>query len=223
MSNTRVELVSVNVAKPGYLGERRGRMVESGIFKKPVENDGISISLTNLAGDGQADLRNHGGLDKAVYAYPVDHLPAWTRELQPDSPFGPGSFGENLSTSGWLESAVFIGDVWQWGDAVLQVSQPRYPCFKLGMSLNRPRVVKAMVNNARTGWYLRVLEPGAAPIAGPISVIEHGEGAISVTEAHLARLPHAAFELIERVASAPALAQGLRQGLREALETPVAP
>lgn len=223
MSNVLVELVSVNVATPGYLGERRGRLVESGILKKPVRGNTIAVSPANLAGDGQADLRNHGGFDKAVYAYPAGHLPAWTLELQPDHPYAPGSFGENLSTSGWLENDVFIGDVWQWGDAVLQVSQPRYPCFKLGMALNRPGVVKAMVRNERTGWYLRVLEPGTVPIAGPIAVIERGEGAVTVAEAHRARLPDASFDLIERAASAPALAQSLRQGLQETLEVPAAP
>jgi MOSC domain-containing protein YiiM len=218
MKHPRVELVSVNVGRPSYIGERRGHMVESGIRKKPVSGTTIDVSLTNLAGDGQADLRNHGGFDKAVYAYPTDHLPAWSAELKPDVPFGPGSFGENLSTAGWLEHEVCIGDVWAWGDAVLQVCQPRYPCFKLGMTLNRPSVVRAMVRNARTGWYLRVLEAGEAPTAGPISVIERGAGSVTVAEAHLARLPDAPLALIERVVSAPALASGLRAGLHQELE-----
>jgi MOSC domain-containing protein YiiM len=223
MSTLAVELVSVNVARPEYLGERRGRMVESGIRKKPVREESIAVSLTNLAGDGQADLRNHGGFDKAVYAYPTDHLPAWTGELVPDAPYGPGSFGENLSTSGWLEHEVYIGDVWQWGDALLQISQPRYPCYKLGMALQRPGVVRAMVQNSRTGWYLRVLEPGIALTGGPISVIERGEGAVTVADVHHARLPGASLELIERVVAAPALADGIRTGLQQQLEALVTP
>jgi MOSC domain-containing protein YiiM len=217
MEHPRVELVSVNVGRPGYLGERRGHMVESGIRKKPVSETVIAVSLTNLDGDGQADLRNHGGFEKAVYAYPTDHLPAWSIELNADAPYGPGSFGENLSTAGWLGHDVYIGDVWQWGDAVLQVCQPRYPCFKLGMTLNRPAVVKSMVRTARTGWYLRVLERGEAPVAGPIAVIERGAGAVTVSEVHWARLPDAPVALIERVASAPALAAGLRSGLQQSL------
>jgi MOSC domain-containing protein YiiM len=223
MSTLAVELVSVNVARPEYLGERRGRMVESGIRKKPVREASIAVSLTNLAGDGQADLRNHGGFDKAVYAYPTDHLPAWTSELGPDTPYGPGSFGDNLSTSGWLEHEVYIGDVWQWGDALLQISQPRYPCYKLGMALNRPGVVRAMVQNSRTGWYLRVLEPGAVPTGGPILVVERGEGAVTVADVHHARLPGASLALIERVVAVPALADGIRTGLRQGLEAVVTP
>ena len=170
-----VGLLSVNAGKPGYLGERRGTMVESGIRKRPVPEGMIAVSTTNLAGDEQADLHNHGGPEKAVYAYPSEHLPLWGAEFKPDTPFGPGSFGENLSTSGWLESQTFIGDVWQWGDVVLQVCQPRFPCYKLGMATGFPRVVKAMVANGRTGWYLRVLEPGQAPVGGPINLVERGE------------------------------------------------
>ena len=218
-----VELISVNVARPAYLGDRRGRMIESGIRKKPVQGGDIQVSLTNLDGDAQADLVNHGGRDKAIYAYPVDHLPAWSLELHPDLLYGPGAFGENLSTRGWLETGVFIGDVWQWGDSVLQVSQPRYPCFKLAMTLERPEVVKAMVANARTGWYLRVLEAGLAPAAGPIAIIERSAGAVTVADAHRARLPEASPGLIERVASAPALAHSLRGHLLEALGAPAAP
>ena len=94
-----VELISVNVARPAYLGDRRGRMIESGI-RKPVQGGDIQVSLTNLDGDAQADLRNHGGRDKAIYAYPVDHLPAWSLELHPDLLLRTRSVCENLSTRG---------------------------------------------------------------------------------------------------------------------------
>lgn len=212
-----VGLASVNVAMPGYLGEQRGETVESGILKKPVPGGFIEVSSTNLAGDGQADRVNHGGFDKAVYAYPIDHLPNWNMELNPQTPYGAGSFGENLSTQGWLEDTVFIGDIWQWGGALLQVCQPRYPCYKLAMATGRLQVVKAMVANGRTGWYLRVLESGRAPVAGPITVIQRGECGITVSETHAARLPGAALELVERVVSAPALARGLRSSLNAVL------
>lgn len=210
---SHVELVSVNVGKPGFLGERQGRMVESGIRKLPVAERIIVVSATNLAGDGQADLVNHGGFEKAVYAYPFEHLARWTDELNPDAPFGPGAFGENLSIGGWLEHQACIGDVWRWGSAVLQVCQPRFPCYKLGMATGFPDVVDLLVANGRTGWYLRVLESGEAPAAGPIVVAERDAHRVTVLEAHRARLPGASMELIGRVAESPALASGLRKAL----------
>src|SRR4051794_40715117 len=110
-----VGIVSINVALPEVIGMRRGHQVLSAIRKHPLP-PGQSLELTfeNLAGDRQADLRVHGGPDKAVYAYPSEHFGPWTEDLQPETPFGPGSFGENITTSGWLESDVRIGDLWRW-------------------------------------------------------------------------------------------------------------
>ena len=127
------------------------------------------LSAINLTGDGQADLSVHGGLDKAVYAYPSEHLDAWSAEL--DEELGPAPFGENLSTIGGLERDVRIGDVWSWGEATLQVCQPRWPCFKLALYRARTDIQLRMRTNGRTGWYLRVLEPGEVPAAGPIAVV----------------------------------------------------
>ena len=129
------------------------------------------------------------GRDKAVYAYPVEHLPLWNDELGTD--FGPGTFGENLTTAGWLEDDVRIGDVWAWGEARLQVSQPRSPCYKLATVTGRPDLLKRFVRTGRTGWYLRVLQPATVPVAGPIQVIERDPAGISVLLAHRASLPGA--------------------------------
>jgi len=154
-------LVAVNVAQPEVIGQRRGKPVSSAIRKRHVATGGLlRLTFENLSGDRQADLRVHGGPDKAVYAYPSEHLPRWNTEFEPEEPFGPGAFGENLTTAGWLETDARIGDVWTWGEALLQVCQPRYPCFKLAMKLDRPRVVDRMLETGRTGWYLRVLAPG---------------------------------------------------------------
>ena len=114
--NDLVELIAVNVAQPEIIGTRRGKPVQERDQETAMvlRQDTLNLTTTNLDGDRQADLRVHGGPDKAVYAYPSEHLPLWNAELQPDKPFGPGTFGENLTTAGWLETDVRIGDVWAW-------------------------------------------------------------------------------------------------------------
>lgn len=209
-----VELVSVNVAEPALLGERRGKPVMSAIKKRRVVTEGtLFLTQLNLTGDRQADLRVHGGPDKAVYVYPSEHLPNWTDELHPAEPFGPGAFGENLTTRGWTEATVRIGDVWGWGAARLQVCQPRYPCFKLAMATERFDIGKRMLDTLRNGWYLRVLEPGEVPVSGPIAVIERGPEDATVRNAVLALLPEGSRELAARIAAVPALATSWRNEL----------
>ncbi|HEV3402550.1 MAG TPA: MOSC domain-containing protein [Acidimicrobiales bacterium] len=161
-------LLSVNVAKPAYLGMHRGKPVTSGIAKRPVEADELWVDRTNLEGDGQAELDVHGGVDKAVYAYASENLVTWGEELGQE--LGPAAFGENLTTIGWTEDDVRVGDRWLWGDAVLEVCQPRWPCYKLAMYRGRSDLGRRMRRNGRTGWYLRVLEPGRVPVAGPVRV-----------------------------------------------------
>ncbi len=177
-----VELVSVNVAEPQIIGTFRGKPITSGIAKQPVGQEMLRLDWLNLEGDRQADLRVHGGTDKAVYAYPSEHILRWNADLKPEAPFGPGTFGENLTTRGWLEDAVHIGDIWAWGDALLQVSEPRHPCYKLGMRTGRRDVIKRMEANGRSGWYLRVLQPGLVPVAGPMTVVSQALDAPTVLQ-----------------------------------------
>ena len=218
LDNDLVDLIAVNVAQPEVIGTRRGKPVSSAIKKRRTVTDGtLTLTETNLDGDRQADLRVHGGPEKAVYAYPSEHLPRWNAELQPDEPFGPGTFGENLTTAGWLETEVRIGDVWAWGDARLQVCQPRYPCFKLAMATERPQVGKRMLETGRNGWYLRVLQPGEVPVAGPITVIERGPDDATVLDAVRALLPGSSRELTERLASVERLAASWRAMLLDHL------
>lgn len=213
-----VKLLAVNVAEPEVIGIRHGRPVLSAIKKRRVVSDGtLTLTRTNLAGDRQGDLRVHGGPDKAVYAYPSEHLPLWNAELKPDAPYGPGSFGENLTTAGWLESDVRIGDVWSWGTTLLQVSQPRYPCFKLAIATERPEVGRRMLAAGRNGWYLRVLEPGEIPVGGPISVIERGTADATVLDAVHALLPGSPRGLTERIAAVDQLAKSWRAMLEDKL------
>jgi MOSC domain-containing protein YiiM len=213
-----VRLVFVNVGQPRVIDATRwGKPIRSGIVKQPVTAASISLDTLNLDGDRQADLKVHGGRDKAVYAYPVEHLPLWNDELGTD--FGPGTFGENLSTTGWLEDDVWIGDIWAWGEARLQVSQSRSPCYKLATITGRPDLLKRMVRTGRTGWYLRVLQPAIVPVAGPIQVIERDPAGISVLQAHRASLPGALDRAeVEAVARVEALAADWRHWLLHQLE-----
>jgi MOSC domain-containing protein YiiM len=212
-----IELVSVNAALPSYLCERRGKMIESGIRKLPVASEIVAVSTTNIEGDGQADLSVHGGPEKAVYAYPSEHWPVWTQELRPDHPFGPGTFGENLSTTGILEDDACIGDVWRWGEVRLQICQPRYPCYKLAEVLQDPSIVARLVHNGRTGWYFRVLTPGNAPTGGPMELESRDPAGVTVAMTHQARLPRADLALVARVAAVDALASGLQRELLASL------
>jgi len=177
-------VVSVNVATPSRLGVRHGRVVRSAIAKTPVPGDSLWLDWINLRGDRQGDMRVHGGQDKAVYCYASEHWDDWSAEL--GRPCGPASFGENLSLAGVLEAQVCIGDVWRWGDAVVQVAQPRYPCFKLAMHTGVPDVEARLVAAGRTGWYLRVLRPGEVPTRGGISVEDRDAARLSVLDAHRA-------------------------------------
>ncbi len=176
-----IRVVSLNVSRPKYLGELRGQRVVSAIAKLPVAADYLWLDRLNLEGDGQADLSVHGGPDKAVYAYPSEHLAAWAIEL--DQELGPAAFGENVSTAGATENEVCIGDRWLWGDAVLEVSQPRAPCFKLAMHRGRGDIGRLLHRSGRCGWYLRVLEPGRVPVGGPIATERHAQQT-TVTAAH---------------------------------------
>ncbi|MGB3330845.1 MAG: MOSC domain-containing protein [Thermomicrobiales bacterium] len=166
-----IGLRAVAVGMPAVLGTNRQGPVISGIRKHVVEADEIFVGRTDLAGDGQADLRAHGGPDKAVYCYPSDHRDWWAREHGYVGVEGEAPFGENLSTLGITEQEVCIGDQWRWGDALLEVSQPRWPCFKLAMMSGRIDMVQRFVASGRSGWYLRVLEEGVAPVAGPIELV----------------------------------------------------
>jgi MOSC domain-containing protein YiiM len=187
-------VVSVNVATPAPLRLPDGGVARSSIAKRPVLGDSVWLDWTNLAGDRQADPNAHGGVDKAVYCYPSEHFDAWAAEL--GRPVGPASFGENLTLAGATEESVCIGDVWRWGDAVVQVAQPRYPCYKLAAHTKTPDIIERFVAAGRPGWYLRVLRPGEVPIHDASIAVEHRDAArLSVLDAHLAFSPREPSDL----------------------------
>lgn len=206
-SLARVRIRSVNVGMPAPLSYG-GRTVRSGIVKAPVEGR-VRVRRDGLAGDGQADLRVHGGPDKAVYAYPVEHYAHWAAELG-RADLGPGRFGENLTVEGLLEEDLAIGDVLRAGDALLEISQPRMPCFKLEMRLGRPGFTGPFLRSGRVGFYLRVLREGEVG-AGDAMVRERpAAGSMSVRDVALLLLDSAAPEDLERGAALAALPRGWR-------------
>ncbi len=173
------ELISVNVGLPRPIDTPSGSVL-SGIFKSPIDQR-VRVHRHNLDGDGQADLSVHGGENKAVYGYPHEHYPTWAAELGRDD-LRPGEFGENLTTKGLLETEVCVGDVFRIGSAVLQVSQPRSPCFKLGIRMGDPTFVRRFHRGGRPGFYFRIVEEGALQIGDAIERIEPGQSGITVYE-----------------------------------------
>lgn len=209
----RLKLHTVSVGLPRVIARTAdGEAVLSGIGKQKVAADSVFVGRENIEGDGQADLRVHGGRDKAVYAYPADHWAWWT------STHGlvcaPNTFGENLTLEGADEEQVHIGDRFRWGDALLEIAQPRAPCFKLGVHA-REDIPSRMIVSARCGWYLRVVETGFAPTAGEL-VREHDTGGPSVREAFLAALhPRTPQTSRDRVRATEALATAWKRMVRE--------
>lgn len=174
-----MRLLSVNVSRPKEV-HHRGRTVLTGIFKEPVMAR-VMVRRTNLDGDGQADLSAHGGVHKAVYAYPFEHYEHWQRELGRPA-FGFGQFGENLTVEGLVEEETWIGDVFRIGGAVVEVSQPRVPCFKLGIRMRDDTFPKKFLRSRKVGFYLRVSEEGGVGAGDEIELLRRGAGGVSVRD-----------------------------------------
>lgn len=171
--------VSVNVGQPREV-QAGNRKVLTSIFKTPVHGK-VAVRRHNLQGDRQADLRVHGGPYKAVYAYSLEHYPFWAAEL-PDTPLPLGAFGENLTTEGMLEDATHIGDVFRAGSAILQVTQPRMPCFKLAIRMNRSDMVQRFWASGRSGIYFSIVEEGELESGDPIDLVQSDPRGVSVAD-----------------------------------------
>lgn len=166
---TTFPLLGLLVGKAAPLGPR-GAL--SGIGKVPVA-DSLSLSETGFDGDVQGDPIRHGGPEKAVHHYPFDHYPEWAEALGPHPLLSrPGAFGENLSTTGLKESAVAIGDVFELGAAIVEISQGRQPCWKLNERFGTSAMARAVQSTGRTGWYYRVLQPGIVTPEDRLTLVE---------------------------------------------------
>lgn len=172
-------LVSINLGLPREI-DVDGKMVLTSIYKTPV-NGVVRVGRTNLDGDRQSDLTVHGGIRKAVYAYPSEHYAFWRTEF-PEMDLPWGAFGENFTTEGLFEASTCIGDGFKIGSAEFVVTQPRRPCYKLALKFGRPDIIKRFLASGRSGFYLSVSKEGVVCAPEAIARIDHDEDAVSVAE-----------------------------------------
>ncbi len=204
-----MRVVSVNVGLPQEIAWQ-GQRVRTSIFKQPVAGP-VQVLAEHLAGDGQADLRVHGGPDKAVYAYPLEHYDFWQRHVPP-ALLVPGAFGENLTTTGLLESAVRVGACYRMGTAVLMAVQPRRPCAKLGIRLNDAGMTKRFEEARRSGIYFRVVREGVLRAGDAVALVEPGPLAVTIqdmVDAHT--LPDRDPRKIQEILRLPTLSPSWRE------------
>ena len=210
-----MKLLSVNVGTPQQ-HEWLGQTVTTSIFKSPVEGE-VRVAKLNLAGDEQADLTVHGGVHKAVYAYPHEHYAWWLEHGI--RPLKPGNFGENLTIEGLLESDIHIGDELEIGTARFAVTQPRLPCGKLQVRFNRPEMTKVFYNSRRFGWYFKVTREGTLQAGAPITIVNRDPNAVSVADLialYTGDRPDP--DVLRRVITVEALPEAWRESLQERVE-----
>lgn len=211
-----MQVISVNVGVPREV-VWRGKTVLTGIFKQPVPGR-IKLRSLNLEGDRQADLSVHGGLYKAIYAYPSEHYPYWRNELAGmELPWG--MFGENLTIAGLLEDAIHIGDRLRVGTAELRVTQPRTPCYKLEIKFGRADMVQRFLASQRSGFYFAVVQEGDVAAGDSIEIIDRDPDQITVAD--IVRLRQGELhdlDLLQRAVQLQALPSNLRDQLKKRLD-----
>jgi len=204
-----MKIISLNVSLP-RLVEYRGEPLATGIFKEPVTRS-VMLRTLNLDGDAQADLSVHGGVSKAVYAYPSEHYEFWKTEL-PEMKLPYGMFGENFTTDGILEDTVNVGDRFRVGDAEVMATEPRVPCYKLGIKFGRSDIIKRFLQSRRTGIYFAVTQEGEVRVGDEIKLLSRDENGITIAD--ITRLY--AFEKndlsgLRQVVKLPALSESWRE------------
>src|SRR5881628_127400 len=213
-----MNLVSVNIGLPREVSWH-GRMVTTGIFKEPVKGR-VALRKLNLDGDRQADLTVHGGEHKAVYCYPVAHYDYWKVEL-PGRELPMGSFGENFTADGFLEDSVHLGDRFSVGTAEVAVTQPRLPCYKLGVRFGSDDMVKRFLVSGRTGFYVAVIREGEVGAGDRIKVIAREANAVPVSEIVylyvVKRYGEAEIRAVRRALRVPELPESWKEYFRERL------
>jgi MOSC domain-containing protein YiiM len=174
-----MKVVSLNVGLPRNV-VWHGHTVTTGIFKQPVDGP-VALHTLNFDGDRQADLTVHGGEPKAVYAYPIEHYAYWKKKL-PGRDLPPGVFGENLTTEGLLEDQVYIGDKFAIGTAQLVVTQPRLPCYKLGVRFESDDMVRKFLASRRIGYYFAVTREGQIQSGDELILLSHPPNSVSIAQ-----------------------------------------
>ncbi len=211
-----MKLVSVNVGLPRLVIYNE-QPVSTGIFKEPVTGP-VVLRTLNLEGDRQADLSVHGGPSKAVYAYPSEHYEYWKQEL-PDMELPWGMFGENFTTSGLHEAELGIGDKFQVGSAIVMATEPRMPCYKLGIKFGRPDILRRFLASGRTGFYFAVLQEGKVAAGDEIVLIEQNNDALKIDDiTQLYVHDKHNVDLLRRAVSEEALSESWKDYFRRELE-----
>ena len=212
-----MKLLSVNVGLPREI-EFHGKLVRTSIFKSPLSGQ-VRVATLNLEGDEQSDRSVYGGVHKAVYAYPSEHYAFWREEV-PGLDLSWGAFGENFTTEGLLEE-VQIGDRLRVGTAEFAVTQPRMPCFKLGIRFGRLEIVKRFLRSGRTGFYLAVLQEGHVTAGDSIEVLARDEHGVIVADiVNLYKTDATNQDLLRRASELPALPSFWRDHFRKRLWDP---
>ena len=211
-----MKIISLNVGKP-RLVIRNDEPVSTGIFKEPVAHR-VMMRTLNLDGDRQADLSVHGGPYKAVYVYPSEHYDFWKHEL-PDMDLPWGIFGENFTTTGLLETEVNIGDKFRIGNAEVMVTQPRMPCYKLGIRFGRADIIKRFLLSERTGFYLSVLKEGEVGVGDELELLKANAAGVKVVDVtRLYSTDKDNVDLLRRVLTVEELPESWREYLQKRLE-----
>jgi MOSC domain-containing protein YiiM len=211
-----MKIISVNVGRP-RLVVSNGQPVSTGIYKTPVEGR-VMLRELNLDGDRQADLNVHGGPTKAVYAYPEEHYGYWRGEL-PGTELPWGMFGENFTTEGLDESKVNIGDRFRIGSAEVTVTEPRMPCYKLGIKFGRADIIRRFLTSGRTGFYFSVLREGEVGAGDDVELIERDENDVAVADiTRLYARERDDVETLRRAIALEALPMSWRDRFRKQLE-----
>ncbi len=210
-----MKLISVNVGLPREITVG-GKIVRTSIWKTPVHGR-VHVSTLNLNGDQQSDLSVHGGVDKAVYVYPSEHYSFWRTQLS-DVELPWGAFGENFTSEGILDDQTRIGDRIRVGSAEFMVTQPRMPCFKLGIRFNRTDMVKRFLQSKRSGFYLAVIREGEVENGDAIEFTEKQETGVTITDiVNLYSVDSQNQALLRRATESPALPQSWKDYFRKRL------
>ena len=202
---TAGKLISVNVGELREI-ERDGELVLTGIWKHPVERR-VAVQGVNLAGDDQADRTVHGGVEKAVYSYAIEDYEWWREQHSGD--FLPGTFGENLTLRGVDVTAAVLGEFWQIGSTLLEVNEPRFPCWKLGVRMDDPKFLKRFSQALRPGAYLRIVEPGEIGAGDDVKIVDRPDHGVTISLFNRAYLQD--HTLAANVLEAPSLGSGWRE------------
>jgi len=212
----KMKLISLNVGLPRIV-EWNDAPVATGIFKEPVPGP-VMLRTLNLDGDRQADLSVHGGISKAVYAYPSEHYEFWRKEFpQMELPYG--MFGENFTTAGLSEDTVHVGDRFRVGEAELMVTEPRLPCYKLGIKFGRAEVIRKFLQSRRTGFYFAVVKEGKVKAVDEIEPLSRDENKIAISDiVRLYAFEKDDLETLRRAVKLKALSESWRGYFQKQLE-----